>query len=94
MIDDDMHLLDERSLERSLGSLEADIWRGVAARETRRKAARRTASFQGVIMLFAVLGSVAAGIDAAGLLTAPTAISQLAPGMELMPSHLLVGHRP
>ena len=55
MIDDDMNRLDERALDHSLSRLESDIWTGVAVRARQREAARRTTSFQGVIMIFALL---------------------------------------
>ena len=94
MIDDDIHRLDQRALDRSLSGLEADIWTGVAMREQRRRAVRRTASLQGVIMVCAVLASIAAGVDIARPATAAAGASPLAPGMELMPSNLLVAHSP
>jgi hypothetical protein len=63
-------------------------------REQQRKAVRRTAPFQAAIMMCAVLGSIAAGVNIARLATAATGASPIAPGMELMPSTLLVAHRP
>jgi hypothetical protein len=94
MIDDDMHRLEQRALDRSLSGLEADIWKGVAFREQRRKAVRRTASWQGLIMVCAVVGSIVVGIEIAAPATAAAGASPLAPGMELMPSNLLVAHSP
>ena len=93
MIDDDIRRLDEREVDYSLSRLESDIWQGVAARAQQRVAARRTASFQGAIMIVAVLSSAAAGLSAVRPVTVPAEVGRLTEGVELMPSTLLLGDR-
>jgi hypothetical protein len=92
MIDDDIHRLDERALDHSLSRLEADIWKGVAARAGQREAARRMTTLQGAIMVVALLGSAAAGFNVGRPAGASTS-ALLASGVELMPSSLLLGER-
>lgn len=94
MIEDDIHQLDQRPLDRSLDMLEADIWRGVAARTLKHKAARKMASVQCIVMVCALFGSVAAGVSVARPGSTEGAAMVLATGSELMPSSLLLGeHR-
>ena len=94
MIEDDIHQLDLRPLDRSLDMLEADIWRGVAARALKHKAARKMASFQCIVMVCALLGSVAAGVSVARPGHTESAAVVFATGSELTPSSLLLGeHR-
>jgi hypothetical protein len=94
MFENDIRELDERALDHSLDQLEADIWRGVAARNRQRQTARRVTSFQGCVMALGLLGSVAAGISLARSGGATGAESVLTAGSELMPSSLLLGERP
>jgi hypothetical protein len=94
MIDNDLRQLDERALDHSLDHLEADIWRGVAAYARQREAARRVASFQGVVIVLALLGSAAVGVNMARPGSPAGDPVVLASGAELMPSHLLLGERP
>jgi hypothetical protein len=94
MIEDDIHQLDQRPLDRSLEMLEADVWRGVGARALKRQAARKVVSIQCVVMVCALFGSVAAGISTSrpGRTEGPSLA--FATGAELMPSSLLLGgHR-
>ena len=63
MIEDDIHRLDQRPLDRSLDLLEADIWRGVAARTLKRQVARKVISLQCIVMVSALFGSVTAGVS-------------------------------
>ena len=94
MIEDDIRQLDQRPLDLSLGTLEADIWRRVAARALKRQAARKVASFQCIVMVCALFGSIAAGISVGRPGRAAGAATVLATGSELMPSSLLLGeHR-
>jgi hypothetical protein len=91
MIDDDLRQLNEGALDHSLDGLESDIWAGLAARSGNRAAARQRASFQSVVMVLALIGSIAVGINA----TRPAGPARdrvvLALGMELTPSSLLLG---
>ena len=94
MIEDDIHQLDQRPLDRSLESLEADIWRGVAARALKRQAGRKVVSFQCVVMICALFGSVVAGISVGRPSHTEGPAWAFATGSELMPSSLLLGgHR-
>jgi hypothetical protein len=91
MIDDDMRRLDERARDHSLSRLESDIWTGVDARARQRAAARRVTSLQGVIMVVALLGSAAAGLNMVRPGEVAAGAGLLASGVELMPSSLLLG---
>jgi hypothetical protein len=92
MIDDDLRQLNEGALDHSLNGLESDVWAGLAVRSRNRAAVRRRVSFQGVVMVLALVGSVAVGINA----TRPSGPARgrvvLALGMELTPSSLLLGN--
>jgi hypothetical protein len=92
MIDDDLRQLNEGALDHSLDGLESDIWAGLAARGRNRAAARKRVSFQSVVMVLALIGSVAVGINA----TRPAGPAHgrvvLTLGMELTPSSLLLGN--
>jgi hypothetical protein len=91
MIDDDIRRLDERERDHSLSQLESDIWTGVDARARQRAAARRIVSFQGAIMIIALLGSAAAGLTMVRPVDGAAGAGLLASGVELMPSSLLLG---
>ena len=94
MIDDDIHQLEQRPVDRSLDNLEADVWRGVGARALKRQAARKVVSFQCVVMVCALFGSVAAGISIGRPGRTEGPALAFATGSELMPSSLLLGgHR-
>ncbi|MEO8467207.1 MAG: hypothetical protein ABI640_17905 [Gammaproteobacteria bacterium] len=91
MIDDDMRRLDEGERNHSLNRLESDIWTGVDARARQRAAARRIVSFQGAIMIVALLGSAAAGLSTVRPADGMAGAGLIASGVELMPSSLLLG---
>jgi hypothetical protein len=91
MIENDIHQLDRRPLDRSLDMLEADIWRGVEARALKRQAARKVASFQCVVMVCALFGSVAAGVSVGRPSRTEGPALAFPTGFELMPSSLLLG---
>lgn len=88
MLENDISRLNAR--ERfDLDGLEADIWR----RERRvmaRRAARRVASCQALVLLLAVAGSGAAGAAMAAQFAPP---STFVAEENLAPSHLLLGVR-
>ena len=94
MIENDIRRLDGGGLDRSLDQLEADIWRGVAARSRERAVARKVTILQGVVMAFALLGSIGVGIGIARPGGAPVSLASLTTGSELMPSTLLLGEHP
>ncbi len=94
MIDNDIRRLDERELDRSLDQLEADIWRGVAARGRERAVARRVTVLQGVVMGVALVCSIGVGIGIARPSGGSVSFASLTAGSELMPSTLLLGEHP
>jgi hypothetical protein len=91
MIEDDLRQLNERAADHSLDRLEADIWQGVTVRAQRRQATRKMASLQGVVMVAALLSSIAVGIILARPATPPGGGALLTSGIELTPSALLLG---
>lgn len=94
MIDDDIATLVERARLTDLGRLEADIWRREAALQSRRRATRRMAAWQGAVMLAAVIGSAGAGFAWSAHPVETKRASVLMPGEQLAPSSLLFGsHR-
>lgn len=92
MIDDDLRQLNESALDHSLDGLESDIWTGLALRSQNRAAARTRVSFQSVVMVLALVGSVAVGINATGPAGPARGHVVLALGLELTPSSLLLGN--
>ena len=94
MIDDDIARLVERERTADLGRLEADIWRREAAFETRRRATRRMAAWQGAVLLVAAVGSAGAGFAASLPAAELRHAALMMPGERLAPSSLLLGgHR-
>jgi hypothetical protein len=85
MIDDELRQLNEGALDHSLDGLESDIWAGLAA-------AQRRVSFQSVVMVLALVGSVAVGINATRPAGPARSRVVLALGLELTPSSLLLGN--
>ncbi len=94
MIDDDLRQLDETPLDHSLERLESDIWRGLAVHSQARAAARRRVSVQSVVMVAALVGSIAGGINATRSAAPARAQTMLALGSEFTPSSLLLGNAP
>jgi hypothetical protein len=92
MIDDDLRQLNEGALDHSLNGLESDVWAGLAVRSRNRAAVRRRVSFQGVVMVLALVGSVAVGINATRSAGSARGRAVLALGLELTPSSLLLGN--
>jgi hypothetical protein len=90
MIENDLRELESGAIDHPLDRLESDVWQGVAMRTRARSAARELASLQGLLLLLSMLGSVAAGVSVAHPVAGSR--SDLMPGMEFMPSHLLL-HR-
>jgi len=91
MIDHDLRRLNDGALDHSLAELETDVWRRLDVRTRDRGAALRRVSFQGVVMVLALIGSVAGGINATRF-SAPRGHATLGLGMELTPSSLLLGN--
>jgi hypothetical protein len=92
MIDDDLRQLNESALDHSLDGLESDVWAGLAVRSQNRATARRRVSFQSVVMVLAIVGSVAVGISVTRPAGPPRGRVVLALGLELTPSSLLLGN--
>ena len=91
MIENDIWQLDQRPLDRSLDTLEADIWRGVAARAQRRQVAGKLVSVQWVVMFVALFGSVAAGVSVGRPNRTEGPTLAFTTGSEFTPSSLLLG---
>jgi len=74
----------------NLEGLEADIWRRERKLASLRSASRSLASWQGAVLLLAVICSAAIGMSTASKIakpTAPLAEENLAPSALLMGSH-------
>jgi hypothetical protein len=94
MLDKDLRQLSEAGLDRTLDSLESDIWRRLAVRSRHRAEARRRVSLQSVVMIVGLMGSIAGGIHAARPAACAHGRAVLALGSELAPSSLLLGRDP
>jgi hypothetical protein len=92
MIDNDLRRLNEGTLDHSLDALESDIWAGLAVRDQNRAVARRRVSVQSVVMVLALIGSIAIGIHATRFAWPARDRAVLALGLELAPSSLLLGN--
>ncbi len=90
MIDDDLRQLNDRPLERSLQSLESEVWSGLARRAEQRAVARGRLSVQGAVMGLALVVSIAMGLRATRQAEHPAG-PVMAFGLELTPSSLLLG---
>lgn len=88
MLEEQLKRLGESAPDRSLETLEADVWRGVALRRHETALARRVISLQGGLLLLAIVGSAAAGIKSVESARAPA--SALMPGASLTPAYLLL----
>ena len=88
MIENDLRELEAGAMDHPLDLLESDIWYGVAMRTRARSAGRKLAALQGFLLLLSMLGSVAVGVSVAH----PSVSSRAAlmPGIEFMPSYLLL----
>jgi hypothetical protein len=94
MIDEDIQKLVARDRSVELPALEADVWRREASLAANRRASRKLAAWQGVLMAVAVTGSAIAGFATTVQSTDAQPTSQLMPGWNLAPSALLLGpHR-
>jgi len=61
MLQNDLDRLSQARLERSLETLESDIWRGVAARLAERRSDARAFTAQILILALGTVGSVTVG---------------------------------
>ncbi len=89
MLDDVLRQLNTDALDRSLDSLESDMWATLALRVRHRVAARRRAAVQGAVMVLSLIVSIALGVHATRA-TVAHAPPLLASGLELAPSSLLL----
>jgi hypothetical protein len=90
MMQDDLDTLAKAPLDRSLDSLESDIWRGVESRLVERRAYAGAFAVQMVILTLGTLGSLAAGHRWAAAHEATTA-GVFSPYTPLAASTLLMG---
>lgn len=94
MIEKDIQKLVDRDSGFDLRRLEADVWKREVDVSAAQRAKRSLAFCQTVVMVFAVLGSAAAGISTARSAASTHPSNLLASGEELAPSSLLFGaHR-
>jgi hypothetical protein len=93
MIDDAIQKLIDRDSTIDLRELEAAVWQRDAHVRAIRGANRKLASWQGFVLVFAILSSATAGATMA--MNAPYARSNIAalPGETLAPSSLLFGRQ-
>jgi hypothetical protein len=91
MIDDDINKLIERDSRIDLQTLEADIWRLEAGIRAGQKVSRSLASWQGLVIVLAVLSSASVGISTAMNSANARPGNVLVPGENLAPSSLLFG---
>lgn len=93
MIDREIQSLAEQAPDRALGTLEADIWAGVAERQRYERSAKRLLAVQVAVLAGVLIGSLAAG-QYLGSSRATTILNVFSPHMALTASTLLVGdHR-
>ena len=88
MIDKDLEALMLRDSGNRLDRLESDIWRREAAFRAGRKAMRRLASWQALIMVTVSIGSAAIGMSLATTISPQPRFTDTA---RLAPSTLLFG---
>ena len=91
MIDRDIQKLIDRDKGIDLGQFEADLWRREATTRAAQGANRRLASWQGLVIAFAVVSSAAAGVSTAMTAAQTRPANVLVPGESLAPSSLLFG---
>jgi hypothetical protein len=93
MNEDDIRSLAGQEPDRSLDTLEADVWAGVAARQAADRISRLVLSCQAFVVAAALVSSLIAGSQIGHALAKETGQqSSFANGMELAPSTLLLGH--
>ena len=93
MIEGNLRDLTGRPPDRSLDTLEADIWAGVAARQEANRTARLVLSCQALVVAAALILSLIAGSQIGHSLARETGgQNSFANGLELAPSTLLLGH--
>jgi hypothetical protein len=89
MLEDDIFRLNARE-QVSLGNLEWEIWRRERQFLARCAQSRRLASWQGFVLILAVMASAATGVAVAGRFSAP---SSFVSEEGLAPSNLLLRSR-
>ena len=89
MLDKDISRLNARERV-NLGGLETDIWRRERQVRTLKAASRKLASWQGLVLVLAVMGSAATGAAVTLHLAPP---SSFVAEEGLAPSNLLLGSR-
>ncbi len=93
MIDDEIALLADQPLDKTLDRMEADVWAGVAAQKLARRTGWIIASCQAGVMVVALLGAATVGATTAASMVSSNA-SITSAGSAFAPSTLLLGQRP
>ena len=94
MNDEDLRILFNLPIDRSLDGLEREIWRGVAVRDQERRMGKLIMACQGGILAIAVFVSSTAGAAIAGnVINIRSDRVMLVPGVQHAPSTLLFGQR-
>ena len=83
--------LNEWNLAPASGLLEADIWKGVSARQAQRRTYNLVIGLQSLVLVLALSGSIAVGSQAAFTASASPELSVFSPRANLAPSTLLGG---
>jgi hypothetical protein len=90
-IEQSIQELNRREPRRSLEGLEADIWAGVAASARETSLSKAALGVQAVILLAAMVGSLAIGNWAATSGRTKSELTVFSESLELAPSTLLMG---
>ena len=93
MLEADITKLNQQTPRRSLDGLEADVWEGVAAQESTKRATRVVMACQAVVIAVAVTGSIAAGSRAGGAAHQSAELGVFSLRADLAPSTLLAGDK-
>lgn len=91
MIDHDLQKLIERDATTDLGRLEADVWHREAGVRAVDGASRRLASWQGLVLALAIVGSAGIGVSTGMAAAYRHRAAPLTPVESLAPSSLLFG---
>ncbi len=90
-LEDEIARLGELDAPRSLGTLESDIWRGVAARCHQNRLSRLVLAVQSLVMVVALGASIAVGNRAAIATSESSELGVFSTRADLAPSTRLIG---
>ena len=94
MLEADIQKLVDRDLDRSLDTLEADVWRGIEANARMSRTIDVITAWQAVVVALALITGVATGnVVARANATDTSQLGTFSPNTGLAPSTLLLGGR-